>query len=61
MIKKGQTIQIKKHWQDEGDETLTWVAIEDQDGERVRIAPTNTGLSIAPTYVVHVTMLESQQ
>lgn len=35
MIRKGDTVQIKKEWQDEGDECFMWVALEDEDGGRV--------------------------
>ena len=58
MIKKGDTVHIKPEWQDEGDETLHWIAIEDEDGGRVRIAPTNTGLMYPPNQVVETRMLE---
>lgn len=58
MIKKGDAVHIKPEWQDEGDETLHWIAIEDEDGGRVRIAPTNTGLRYPPNQVVETRMLE---
>lgn len=58
-IAKGDTVRILPQWQDPGDEALHWVALEDEDGGRVRIAPTDTGLTIAPQYVVRVDMLEA--
>lgn len=58
MIKKGDTVRIKPKWQDAGDETLHWVAIEDEDGGRVRIESTNTGLTYPPNQVVETSMLE---
>lgn len=60
MIKKGDTVVIKPEWRDPGDENLHWIAIEDESGGRVRIAPTNTGMSIAPNYVVETSMLENE-
>lgn len=58
LIVKGDTVRILPQWQDPGDDALHWIATEDEDGGRVRIAPTNTGLSIAPNYIVLTTMLE---
>ena len=57
-ISKGDTVRILPQWRDPGDDKLTWIALEDEDGGRVRITPTNTGLTIAPQYVVLTTMLE---
>lgn len=60
MIKKGDTVRIKPEWQDAGDDTLHWIAIEDEDGGRVRITPTNTGLEFPPNQVVETSMLEHE-
>jgi hypothetical protein len=57
-IRKGDTIRIKPEWQDPGDEKFVWVALEDEDGGRVRIAPINTGLAIPPNQVVNTNMVE---
>ena len=57
-IAKGDTVRILPQWCDPGDDELTWIAIEDEDGGRVRIAPLDSGLTIAPNYVVLTTMLE---
>ena len=59
-IQAGDTVRLLPQWQDPGDEALHWITLEDQDGRRVRIAPTDTGLTIAPQYVVRVDMLEGQ-
>lgn len=59
MIKKGDEVRIKPEWQDAGDEALFWVAIEDEDGGRVRIAPINTSLKFPPNQVVETSMLEA--
>jgi hypothetical protein len=37
---------------------FVWVALEDEDGGRVVIAPINTGLTFAPNQVVDTNMVE---
>lgn len=59
VVKQGHTVTLKPEWQDEGDAQYIWRAIEDEDGGRVRISPINTGLQIAPSYVVETSMLET--
>jgi hypothetical protein len=56
MIKQGDRVHIKKEWQDSGDAAITWIALEDEDGGRVRIQP-QLGLPINPNQVVSVDML----
>ena len=58
MIKKADVVKIKQQYQDKGDESFTWVALEDEDGGRVRIAPLNTGLNFLPNEIVDTNMLE---
>lgn len=58
-ICKGDTVRILPQWCDPGDDQLTWIALEDEDGGRVRISPTNTGLTIAPQHIVLTSMLEA--
>lgn len=58
-IRKGDTVRLLPQWQDHGDDQLTWIALEDEDGGRVRISPIDSGLSIAPNYVVRTDMLEA--
>lgn len=57
MISKGDKIQIKPEFQDKGDDKFSWVAVDDAENGRVMISPIDTGLAIAPTYVVLVDML----
>lgn len=57
-ILKGTTVKIKPEWQDKGDDKFKWVAIEDEDGGRVRISPVDIGLRIIPNTVVTTDMLE---
>ena len=60
MIRKGQVVKIKKEWQDEGDDDIVFIALEDEDGGRVRIQP-QLGLPINPNQVVLVSMLEDSE
>ena len=39
MILKGQGVHIKPEWQDAGDDEFTWIALEDESGDRVKIMP----------------------
>jgi hypothetical protein len=57
-IRAGQRVHIRREWQDAGDDKIIWVAVEDEDGGRVRISPVNIGLSITPNQVVETRMLE---
>jgi hypothetical protein len=59
-IKAGDIVKIKKEWQDKGDELFNFVAIEDQSimSDRITIRA-EIGLSINPTYVVKLEMLET--
>lgn len=58
-IQRGDAVRILPQWQDPGDDKLTWIALEDEDGGRVRISPINSGMTIPPNYVVHTDMLEA--
>lgn len=60
MIKKGDRVKIKPEWQDKGDDLFLWIAIEDEDGGRVRISPIGTGLQLTPNQVVKTSMLEHE-
>lgn len=61
-IRKGDRVFIKPEWQDAGDDQFIWIALEDEDGGRVRISPINgVWLAGAPTnQVVETSMLEVQ-
>ena len=56
MIKAGDKVTIKPECQDPGDDRIAWVAVEDEDGGRVRIQA-QVGLPIKPTQVVTTDML----
>lgn len=57
MIHKGDTVKIRPEWQDVGDTDIGFVALEDEDGGRVRIEA-KLGLRFNPNTVVTVEMLE---
>lgn len=57
MIKTGDQLRIKPEWQDTCDESITFVAIDDEDCGRVTIRAM-LGLPINPTQVVRVDMVE---
>lgn len=60
-IKRGDIVRIKPEWRDPGDERFIWRALEDEDGGRVKICATNTGLTFPPNQIVNVSMLEMEQ
>ena len=60
MIRAGDTVRFLPQWQDPGDDELHWVALEDEDGGRVLVEVHGTGLFVAPTSVVLVSMLEGK-
>lgn len=59
MIRKGDVVKIKPEWQDSEDDDFVTVAIEDEDGGRVKIVHL-MDLPINPVSVVNVDMLETK-
>ena len=58
MIRKGQRVHIKPEWQDEGDDEHPWIAVEDENGGRIKIAPIMPdGFAIQPVTLVEIRML----
>jgi hypothetical protein len=57
-LKTGDVVKIKPEYQDAGDHAITFIAIEDEDGGRVKIQA-QLGLPINPTQVVYVEWLET--
>lgn len=57
MIKQGNIVKIKPAFQDAGDDSIVWLAIEDEDGGRVRIEAQLPNMEIKPTQVVRVEWL----
>lgn len=59
MIKAGDIVEILPEWQDEGDSEFTWVAIEDEDGGRVKVKVIDSTLVFAPIYVMQTDWLKA--
>ena len=57
MIKKGTQVRIKPEWQDAGDEQITWIAAEDEDGGRVLVVA-ELGMAVNPSYRIETDKLE---
>ena len=57
-IKRGDRVSIKPEWQDPGDNEFAWVALEDEHGDRVRIAPVMPDVRYPPNHVVNTDMIE---
>lgn len=58
MVRKGDVVRFKPEWQDEGDATIVFVALEDEEGGRV-LVQAQLGMELNPTQVVHTYMLEA--
>ena len=56
-IRHGDKVRIKPEWQDPGDDTIEWIAIEDENSGRVRIEP-QLDLTFKPNQVVTTDMVE---
>lgn len=59
MIKAGDRVAIKPEWRDDGDDAFTFVAIEDEDGGRVRIGVLDCLTHFVPQQVVLVEWLDT--
>ena len=57
MVRKGDIVEIKKPYQDAGDDKLTWMAVDDEEKGKVMLVPIDSTLSIKPTYVLNVQWL----
>lgn len=55
-IKRNQLIRFKPEWSDLGDEDIVFVAIEDEDGGRVKVRA-ELGMTINPVQVVDTRMI----
>ena len=57
MIRQGQEIYIRPEFQDKGDDEFVWIAVEDEDGDRVKVKPLIPELQIRPVSIVETRML----
>lgn len=60
MIRKGDRVTFKPEWSDPGDETILFVAIDDEEKGRVTVQAM-LGMFINPTQVVRVDMIETRR
>jgi len=58
MIKAGDIVQIKKEFQDKGDDKIVFIAVADEEKGRVTVE-LQLDMPIKPTQVVKVEWLES--
>ena len=57
-FKKGDTVNIKPEWQDEGDDSYTWIIVDVCGDERLEIMPVNIDLTIKPVFTVYTYMID---
>ena len=57
MIRRGDIVKFKAEWRDAGDENVVFIAVENEDGGRVKVEA-QLGLAINPVQVVSVEMIE---
>lgn len=57
MIRKGDKVKIKPEYQDIGDSEIEFIAIENEDGGRVKIQA-RLGLTYNPVQVVRTEMIQ---
>ena len=60
MIKAGDVVKFKPEWADAGDETVTFIAVDDESKGRVTVQA-QLGLPINPTQVVSVDWIECHE
>jgi hypothetical protein len=53
MIRQGDLVKFKPQWSDPGDEHITYRAVEDEAGGRVKVVA-EVGLPVNPTQIVSV-------
>ena len=59
-IKKGDKVEILNQFQDVGDTDFEWIAIEDEDGGRVRVEAIIPGMHFAKTEIFQNFMLKTK-
>lgn len=58
-VQKGHQVEFKPEYKDDGDDDIKWVALENEDGGRVRVIASNSPMRIKPTQVVTREMLSN--
>jgi hypothetical protein len=57
MIRQGQEVYVRPEWRDKGDEESIWIAVEDEDGGRVKVKTFIPEYQIQPVSVIETSML----
>lgn len=57
MIRQGREVYILPEWRDEGDDEFIWIAVEDEDGDRVKVKALISGLRFLPAAIIETRML----
>ena len=57
LFQTGDVLVIRPEWSDAGDEHFKWIAMEDEDGGRIRIQLMDTGLPLPPNQIVTIDMI----
>lgn len=58
-VRRGDRVIFKPDWQDPGDESVVFVAVDDESNGRVTVQDANNDLEIKPTQVVATSMIRS--
>ena len=58
-VRKGDRVIFKTDWQDPGDDSVVFVAVDDESKGRVTVQDVNNDLEIKPTQVVATSMIRS--
>ncbi len=53
-FRRGDQVELLEQYRDPGDETFTWVVLQDEEKGRVDIMPVDIDLEIRPIYTVQV-------
>ena len=54
MFKRGDRVEIRKEFQDPGEEEFTWIVQDDEEKGRVDILPADIQMNIKPLCTVQV-------
>ena len=60
MIKQGDRVYIKPEWQDAGDESIEFIAVEILDSQEIKIlvSDRNSSMYIVPTFLLTGKMID---
>ncbi len=58
MFKRGNQVEILPEFQDEGDDSFTWIVLDDEEKGRVDITPIDINMKLKPIYTVKVEQIK---